>query len=213
MQYPGAERLADRLGREPGRVVTVAALVLPVLVLPDLAWGGAGALRPVSYPDDWAVVARLVEASPGAVLPLPFAEYRRYPWNDFRVVIDPAPRYLDAPVITDDALVVDGRVIPGEDRRAADIRSRLAAGGAAGDVGTAWVLVEEPGVPASALTGLELAYRGPTLTLYRNPSSRPAAIAAAGPRWAMAAAYVVALGLMIVALGRTVADRWRRRTT
>src|SRR4029453_17111053 len=97
----GVERLVARLGREPGQVVIVAALILPLLSMPDLAWGGAGALRPVSYPDDWTVVSRLVAARPGEVLPLPFAEYRRYAWNHGRVVIDPAPRYLPAPVITD----------------------------------------------------------------------------------------------------------------
>jgi hypothetical protein len=207
----GVERLADRLGREPGAVVVVAALIVPVLALPDLAWGGAGALRPVSYPDDWAAVSRLVEARPGEVLPLPFAEYRQYPWNHGRVVIDPAPRYLAAPVVVDDALLVGGVVIAGEDRRAGQIRSALAGGVPAAQLGTEWVLVEGPGVAETTLRGLDLAYTGPTLTLYHNPSGRPPPLAPAGVRLAMMLAYLLALGVVMGAAGVLVAARWRRR--
>jgi hypothetical protein len=70
----GVEWLAGRLGTEAGGVVRVAAVLLPVLAVPDLAWGGSGVLRPVAYPADWAVVDRIISAAPGQVLALPFAE-------------------------------------------------------------------------------------------------------------------------------------------
>ncbi len=206
----GVERLAARLGREPGQVVIVGALILPLLSMPDLAWGGAGAVRPVSYPDDWAVVSRLVAARPGEVLPLPFAEYRRYAWNHGRVVIDPAPRYLPAPVVTDDTLIVDERMIRGEDQRASQIRMRLDAGVPASQLGPEWVLVEGPGVTDATLAGLDIVYSGPTLTLYHNPSASPPAVAPIGQRTAMAAAYVVALGVALCALTLVLAP-WVRR--
>ena len=68
----GAERLATRLTRalEPaaGRVLLAGAVLLPVMLLPDLAVGAAGALRPVRYPADWDAVAARVAAAPGEVL-------------------------------------------------------------------------------------------------------------------------------------------------
>jgi hypothetical protein len=207
----GVDRLTGRLGAEAGGVVAVAAIVLPVLAMPDLAWGGAGALRPVRYPPDWAAVSRIVASAPGEVLPLPFAEYRRYGWNHGRVVIDPLPRYLAAPVVTDDTLVVGGVTIAGEDRRAARVREHLAAGGAAVDLGVAWVVVEGPGVDTSTLAGLERVYSGPELSLYRNPSPPPPRSAGPGRRAAMALAYAVPLGIVVSAALWPLGRWWHRR--
>jgi hypothetical protein len=206
----GVDRLTDRLGAESGGVIAVAAVVLPVLVMPDLAWGGGGALRPVTYPADWPVVSQTIAGSPGEVVALPFAEYRRYGWNGGRVVIDPLPRYLEAPVVVNDALVVGGVTIAGEDRRAAAIRSHLDAGGSAADLGVAWVVVEGPGVAPSTVAGLELVYSGPTLTLYRNPSPAPPSRSSGAARAAMLFAYGVPLGLVLVAAGWPPATRLRR---
>src|SRR5690349_18998855 len=62
----GAEGLADRLARrfEPaaGRVLLAGAVLLPIVLLPDLAFGASGALRPVRYPADWDAVAARVAA-------------------------------------------------------------------------------------------------------------------------------------------------------
>ena len=62
----------------------VAALLLPVVEPPDLAFGAAGRLRPVTYPADWDAVARRLDGRPGEALSLPFGAYRAYPWNDGR---------------------------------------------------------------------------------------------------------------------------------
>ncbi len=147
----GVDRLIDRLGAQTGAALAVGALLLPILALPDLAWGGAGALRPASYPADFATISRTVAASPGEVLVLPFAEYRRYGWNHGRVVIDPWPRYLSAPVVSDDALVVGGVPIAGESARALAVRQHLQRGGAAAELGVEWVIVHGDATPASVL--------------------------------------------------------------
>ena len=206
----GVERVVTRLGREPGQVVIVGALILPLLSMPDLAWGGAGSLRPVSYPDDWAVVSRLVAARPGEVLPLPFAEYRQYAWNHGRVVIDPAPRYLPAPVITDDALIVDERIIHGENQRASQIRALLDAGVPASALGPEWVLVEGPGVTDATLAGLVIVYSGPTLTLYHNPSSTPPVVSPTWRRAVMSIAYLAAFGVALCSMILVLIPRVRR---
>jgi hypothetical protein len=204
------DRLVERFGAEVGGVVGVAAMVLPVLAMPELAWGGAGALRPVRYPEDFASVERIVAADPGEVLALPFAEYRRYGWNDGRVVIDPLPRYLNAPVISDDTLVVGGVPIAGEDRRAAQIRAHLDAGGAASELGVTWVVVQGP-VEPSTLVGLESVHSGSDLTLYRNPTPAPPASASVGRRIVMLLAYVLALGITLAAAASPLTARWRSR--
>ena len=172
----GVERLAAKLAEPRARLVLVAAAVLPVAVLPDLAFGGAGRLRPVHYPADWDRVATQVAADPGEVLSLPFSEYLAYRWNGGRTVIDPAPRYLAADVLTDDTLRVGGVPIRGENPRAAEVRGLLAAGAPVSGTGVRWVLVQhEAGgtVPDSALSGLQRVYSGRYLDLYANPAAAP----------------------------------------
>jgi hypothetical protein len=112
--------------------------------------------------------------------------------------------------VTDDALIVDGRLIPGEDQRASQIRSRLDAGTPAAQLGPEWVLVEGPGVPRTTLAGLDIVYSGPTLTLYHNPSMTPPAVASTQQRTAMATAYLVPLAVILFALGLVVAAPVRR---
>jgi hypothetical protein len=197
----GAERLAARVRPETGNAVLAGLMVLPVIALPDLAYGEAGALRPVAYPPDWAAVRTAVAARPGTVLSLPLAPYRTYPWNRDRVVLDPAPRYLPVPVLIDDTLYVGGDAVGGEDRRMAAIRAQLAAGAPVAATGVAWVLVQhrpgEQAVPAAALSGLTLAYAGDYLTLYENPTgTEPARDATAGQ---MAAAAVDIAVLLVLA--------------
>ncbi len=209
----GAERLAARLPAEAGRVALAGALLLPIVTLPDLAFGGMGALRPVPYPQDWATVARLVEEHPGPVLSLPLSEYRKYPWNRERVVLDPAPRYLNAPVLADDTLVVGDTTIIGEDQRLPAFRARLAAGLPLATPELRWVLVHHRGDVASAvapssLTGLEPAFIGPYLALYANPAATPSGVDDRR-QLAVVVAEAVALLTLIVA-GGAVAVAARR---
>ena len=172
-----AARIADRIAdRATGRVVLGAALVLPVALQPDLAFGAGNRLRPVAYPADFAVVARLVAADPGPVVSLPPAAYHSYPWNHGRTVLDPLPRYLDADVLTDDRLMVGRIVVGGEDRRATAIRQALTNRVPLADLGVRWVVVQRvagaPATPSASLTGLRLVHDGPDLDLYENTLRR-----------------------------------------
>jgi hypothetical protein len=208
----GTEVLADRLGRRiDGRVVLVAAALLPVAILPDLAFGAAGQLRPVRYPADWDAVAARVAAAPGEVLSLPFEGYQRYGWARGIVVRDPAPRYLDAPVLINDALRVGAVTVDGENPRAARVAALVDAGRPVAGLGFRWVLVrEEPGVavPPAVLSGLRPAYDGPHLTLWENPRFVPPAAASDGRRWAALAAHLLAALVVIVAAILLLRGRW-----
>ncbi|MET8151929.1 hypothetical protein ACIBSW_02685 [Actinoplanes sp. NPDC049668] len=202
----GAELLAERLARrfEPavGGVLLTGAVLLPIVLLPDLAFGGAGALRPVRYPADWDAAAKLVAAAPGEVLSWPFEGYQAYPWTRGVVVRDPAPRYLDAPVLMNDALRVGAVTVDGESPRAARAAEHLAAGRPAAALGVRWVLVRrgtqaEP--PAGVLAGLRLAYDGPNLRLWENPavSADAAETASVARRVPALTAHLIAITIVI----------------
>ena len=125
----GVEVLAGRLSRgesEVRRVVAAAGALLPVLLLYDAAWGLSGALRPVDYPTSWADTRSAVDLGRGDLLVLPEGAYRAPVWNHGRTVLDPLGRYLPPDYVADDALVVDGTTVPGEDPRVAQVRAALA---------------------------------------------------------------------------------------
>jgi hypothetical protein len=219
----GAERLADRLARrfEPaaGRVLLAAAVLFPVVLLPDLAFGGAGALRPVRYPADWNAVAARVGAAPGEVLSLPFEGYQRYAWARGAVLRDPAPRYLDAPVLMNDALRVGTVTVDGESPRVARAREHLAAGRPAAELGVRWVLLRRESTgdpPAGVLAGLRLVHDGPHLRLWENPSAAAAGAPDPAGRVPALVAHLLAATIMIfaaVALLRTRQRPWYRPRT
>ena len=174
----GVERLAARVADPLGRgALLVGAALLPLAVLPDLAWGGAGRLEPVRYPGDWAAVAAVIAAEPdrGDVAVVPFMTYRAFDWNDRRTQLDPAPRLLPATTVVDDALPVGRTVISGEDPRVAGVRAALADGRPLTELGVGWLLVEHgtPGdVPPTA--GLVERHRGRWVSLYQVDGARPA---------------------------------------
>jgi hypothetical protein len=160
----GVGRLGDllldrRAAHSPHQRWWVLGLaLLPLFLLPGLAWGLLGTLRPSSYPSEWGRVASVMDqvgADDGRTLVLPFSTYRRYDWNHDRAVLDPAPRFFPGELVTEDALVVRGGVVAGESRTARRVRRALATGDAAElrDVlareQVRWVLLQK-GVPGSA---------------------------------------------------------------
>ncbi|SMD21663.1 hypothetical protein SAMN05661093_06946 [Kibdelosporangium aridum] len=168
--------LSNRVG-----LITVAT-ILPILAMPDLAWGGFKQLEAVRYPVDWITVSDIIADDPqsGDVLTLPMASFRRYPWNENRTQLDPAPRILPRTTVIDDVVVVDGRPITGEDPRVNEIRQTLEDNGNLGVHGIGWVLVEHrtPGrVEQATLDRLKHEWSGPWLSLYRVPGmiARPPA--------------------------------------
>jgi hypothetical protein len=114
-----------------GIVLAVIALLAPVLLLPGLAWGAAGRLRPAWYPTAWLAAARTLDASPapGSVLLLPWATYRTPSWNHGEVVLDPWTRLLSRTLIWNDGTQVGDVALAPDDARARALASAIAAGG------------------------------------------------------------------------------------
>ncbi len=150
--------LPDRSARA---VVAVVLVLVPVSLMPDAGWGAGGRLRAVHYPEAYDDARRAVgEAPPGDALSLPFESYRIPAWNGERRVLDPLGRYLDRPTVVNDALVVSGRRVVGEDPRSARVGRALALPNADDraralrDIGISVVVVEEiDGYPVPELAG------------------------------------------------------------
>jgi hypothetical protein len=156
----------------------------PLVLLPSLAWGVHGRLAPADYPPEWqalrdAVSARLVPGESVAVLP--FTYYRRFAWNHDRVVLDPMPRWLDAPVLVNDDLPLSSGTIRGEDPSAARIRVALQTGAPMGSALAAehvGFVVDERDQPdphgdRSSLVDLPIVWQHGSLALHAVPGARP----------------------------------------
>ena len=172
----GAAALVDRLvraagARAPGlRAVAGLLVAAPVLLLPSLAWGLGGAIRPVDYPADWDEVAAAVGDSGGATVVLPWTgSYRGYAWNDRRAVLDPAARLLPGDVLVDDRVFLRDHVLAGEDPFLARVGRAWGEPDPAATLralGIRWVLVEhDNGVAPSDVPAGTVAFEGRWLTL------------------------------------------------
>ncbi|MGH3456904.1 hypothetical protein [Aeromicrobium sp.] len=233
----GAAELARRVPRPDVRQgVAVLLVLLPIVTLPDLAWGVGGRLDPTTYPPTWER-ARLTIASGGVegdILVLPFSAYRQPDWNDDRPVLDPAGRYFDRATVTEDALVVAGPVdrtiIGGEDPRAARLGRILRAdtrGGAVdpkrlarAGIGIVVVDTDAPGAKKAlrevrrldefGRTGPDR--RGAELRLYAVDGARTPQVDRLD-RWVMIAAWSVAgLALLVGSMSAGRGAVRRRRT-
>jgi hypothetical protein len=161
-----------------GIVLAVIALLAPVLLLPGLAWGAAGRLQPAWYPAAWLAAARTLDASPapGSVLLLPWATYRRPPWNHGEVVLDPWTRLLSRTLIWNDGTQVGDVALAPDDPRARALASAIAAGGpltaTLRAAGIRFVL-DDPDGPgpqvARRLPGSVVVIDLPGLTVYQLP--------------------------------------------
>jgi hypothetical protein len=166
------------------RYLLAAVVVLaPVLLLPGLAWGAAGRLRPVQYPAGWLAAARLIDAdrAPGRVLLLPWAAYRRFGWNHGEAVLDPWPRLLSRPVIFNDGVQVGATLIPPESEQARMLNAIISSGGPLTTrlqrAGVRFVIADAgfAGGPGrypfrTRLPGARVMLAGPGLVVYRLPS-------------------------------------------
>jgi hypothetical protein len=220
----GARRAAAAAGavlpRAAAPAVAGLALVLPLVAVPDLAWGVGGRLQPAPWPADWQAVRDVLAdaAAPGDVLVLPAGTYRAFAWNDGRTQLDPAARWLPRPVVSDDTLVVGGVAVRGEDTRAAEALAAAGDPARLARLGIGWVLVERgtpgPEVPA-AVAALPVAVDGPDLRLHRVPGAVEGPRPAAGRAAAVVLAHGAALGagagaaLWITVSASTVALRRR----
>jgi len=188
-QASGPGEREARLPRAQGAgaaALGVVALLAPVLLLPGMAWGSSGRLHAVRYPADWLTARRLMDSDPvpGTVLLLPWAQYRRYPWNEGEAVFDPWPRLLARDVIVNDAVTVGSQTIGQES--AASIRlnrviaqpgpltGRLRAAGVRYVVVDAGPLLGEARADLAAaarLPGAQLVMASPDLVVFRLPGA------------------------------------------
>lgn len=162
-------------------VPALVSIVLLIAVLPDLAWGVSGAMRPVHYPASWQIVAAEMESADddtdAAVLP--GGMFRVFPWAGDAPVLDPAPRMLPRDVLQTGVLPVRGVAVAGEGNRAAEAETALLTGAAPdrlAELGVGWVLVERTsagplGDSARTLAQLERVYIDEELALYRVPGT------------------------------------------
>jgi hypothetical protein len=174
-----------RKGHErPGRTdaagicLAVFAILAPVLLLPGLAWGAAGRLRPAAYPAEWLAAARVVDASAasGSVLLLPWDTYRTWSWNHGQTVLDPWTRLLSRPLIWNDGTRVGDRELAPDDPRARGLDGAIDGRGPLTAVlsaaGVRFVLDDaggsDPGVGAR-LPGSVVIVDLPGLTVYQLP--------------------------------------------
>lgn len=145
----------------------VAGVLVPVILLPSLAWGSQNSWRAVDYPAEMITLAEEINrAEPGAAAVFPWIQYRRFEWNNNRIVLDPWNRLLSRDVIVNDSLPLRDATVAGEDQRAQEItrllmsEKLLVPGLRALGVRHVVVLDDQPNqdVTADRLTGAELRY-------------------------------------------------------
>ncbi|WP_036553770.1 hypothetical protein [Nocardioides insulae] len=217
----GADRLVAGWRTAAPRLATAVVVVLaPIAVLPDAAWGG-GQLAAVDYPAEWALARDALAADAaeqeaagavaGMVAVLPWSAYRAPAWNEHRAVLDPLPRYVRQDSVASGDLVVAGRIVPGEDPRAAAIAAALARptpeerSAAMAALGVRWVATELDAGPAPDVVGTVL-HQGETLRIVRldGVAAQPPP---GGPEVvAMALAWAAFAGVLLAPL-------WSRRGT
>jgi hypothetical protein len=173
---PPASRASPRPAREPGAVaLAVLAMLAPILLLPGLAWGLAGRLRPVEYPADWLAARHIIEESPqpGSVLVLPWAAYRRYGWNNGEAVYDPWNKLLSREVISNDGLEVGKQILRQESAASIRLNRIVTASGpltvALRSAGVRFVIVDAGPLLAGQSVGL--AARGSLAKRARLPGA------------------------------------------
>jgi hypothetical protein len=200
----GVERVLPALPSRWTRPAAALLVAAPVLLLPALAWGGAGRLASVRYPPAFTEARAVMAADPepGAILVLPWHLYRPFSWNGDRVVLDPAQRWFTRRAVGNDDLELVGLTVPGEDpygaRLAPLVASPTPLAPELPGAGIRYVLVyREQGWSdwTGRLDGLVPVLDRPELALYRVPGL-PAEPAFPSPP----AGPVVAADLLVVVL-------------
>jgi hypothetical protein len=161
-----------------GTALAALALLAPVLLLPGLAWGAAGRLRPAAYPAAWLAAARSLDASAarGSVLLLPWATYRTPSWNHGETLLDPWTRLLSRSLIWNDGTQVGDVALAPDDPQARGLAQAIAGGGpltaTLRAAGIRFVLddADGPGAQIAArLPGSVVIINLPGLTIYQLP--------------------------------------------
>jgi hypothetical protein len=188
----------------------VLVALLPVALLPSMAWGLHGFLEPTHYPSSW-YQARAVMQREGAdiTVVLPWrGSYRGFSWTDGHAVLDPAPRFFPGDVLVDDRTFLSDRVIASEDPYLQRIDSALSSNASATALralGVRWVLVEPgPRLPTGQLPSGSTAFTSADLTLIDlgTPASSTRTRPPVG--WVIAADFAALLPFFLVCLRKCV---------
>jgi hypothetical protein len=160
-----------------GTMLAAFAILAPVLLLPGLAWGAAGRLRPAAYPAGWLAAARVLDASAarGSVLLLPWDTYRTWGWNHGETVLDPWTRLLSRPLIWNDGTRVGNLELAPDDPRARGLDGAVRGTGpltaTLRAAGVRFVLddADGPDPRSPRLPGAVVIIEQPGLTVYQLP--------------------------------------------
>jgi hypothetical protein len=194
-------------------LAALGCCVALLAVLPDLAWGVGGHLRPVHYPPGWAATAGRINADPQTVAVLPAGTMRRFDWSGSPPVLDPLPRWLRAEVLTTGDLVIAGETVVGEGARARQVQRLLESGSDASDLaaaGVGWLVVQHgtPGAMGDAartLQQLTPTYADADMAVYRIGGVSPVA-----PHWkrtVVIGAHLLWAAMLLGAAGTRISRR------
>ncbi len=197
-------------------LVALACCAALLAVLPDLAWGVGGQLRPVHYPPGWPAVAAQINADPQTVAVLPVGTMRRFGWSGPAPVLDPLPRWVRADVLTTGDLVIAGTTVPGEGGRAREVQRMLESGAGPAELaraGVGWLVVQrgtpgEMGGAGRTLQKLTPAYEDADIALYRVGGASP--VAPQGKRLASILAHLVWAATVLGGAAALIAGRLRQ---
>ena len=231
----GLNRLVARLSSVDGRrFVLLLLLVVPLLVMPDLAWGAFGRLHPVNYPPSWNSVRSAIAHGPsGDAISIPWSTFRRYSWNNNRTVLDPAPRFMTRTVITDGRLPIQHGdfiiYVAGDDPRSAAVSAALYSPKPLTEtlpaLGVRYVIDQTDQPPMSydnslvahldgltdqerKFAGMVKVYSGDGLTLWQTPTA-VATVEAPGWAWLVVLVDVLVVALLLVSAGALIVQSCR----
>ncbi len=166
-------QLLDRrgAGRFAASAVCGACALVAVVTLPGVAFGAMGRWDAVDYPVDMTFLAeRINEAEPGGVAVMPWTLYRKYDWNDNRVVLDPWQRLVDRDVRVSDTLPLVDSAVAGDDPRAAQVDWALRSADVAAalkSIGVRYLLIQKdqpgPNLPEGVFENATLKFETKTL--------------------------------------------------
>jgi hypothetical protein len=190
-----------------------------LFALPDLAWGVAGALRPVHYPPGWTAAAEQVNADPQTVAVLPGGTMRRFAWSGPAPVLDPWPRWVRTETLTTGDLTIGGKTVAGEGAHAREVQRLLEAGSDPATLaraGVGWVVVQR-GTPGDlgradrTLGQLSPSYTDDDIAVYRINGASD--VAPQRKRSLVIAAHLVWAALLIGGAAALVATRLGRQSS
>jgi hypothetical protein len=174
-----------------GTIYGAVAILAPLLLLPGLAWGAAGRLRPAWYPAGWLTAARVLDADAarGSVLLLPWQTYRTPTWNHGETVLDPWTRLLSRPLIWNDGTRVGNVELAPDDPPARELDGAVRGSGPLTAVlraaGVRFVLDDGPDAGdhsiGARLPGSVVIIDQPGLTVYQLPGLQDVGLARGDP--------------------------------